>query len=259
MQKALVISAILLFAMLPKAFASEAVSMTELAILDESGAPAESANLGDKLSVQSSLQNNGGTEQEFIYIVQVQGSAGYTVFLSWASGTLADSQTLDVSWEPEKEDSYIVQAFVWTSIDSPAPLSFAVQKAIVDLKTQITAGCGSAKCFTGTVTRITDGDTLRVNDIPIRLTLVNSPERGESGYSEATNFTSLICPVGSTALVDEDDGQTGGSYGRMVAKVYCGGKVLNEELLLAYHAEIYAQYCDDSEFAGEDWAAKYGC
>lgn len=259
MQKVLIISAILLFAMLPKAFASEAVSMTELVILDENGVPVKSANPGDKLLVQSSLQNNIGTEQEFIYIVQVQDSAGYTMFLSWTNGTLVDNQTLNISWKTEKEDSYIVQAFVWTSIDSPAPLSFAAQKAIVDLKTQIIAGCGSAKCFTGTVTKVTDGDTLRVDDIPIRLTLVNTPEKGRPGYSEATNFTSSICPVGSTALVDEDDGQTRGSYGRIVAKVYCGGKMLNEELLHNGYAELYEEYCNVSEFTREDWAIGYGC
>jgi endonuclease YncB( thermonuclease family) len=47
-----------------------------------------------------------------------------------------------------------------------------------------------------------------------------------------------MCPVGSTALIDEDDGQTGGSYGRIVAKVYCGDKILNEELLRAGRAGV---------------------
>lgn len=259
MQKALAISAILLFAMLPKAFADETVSMIKLVILDENGVPVTSVDPGDRLLVQSSLQNNGNVEQEFIYIVQVQDSAGYTIFLSWTTGTFAGDQTINVGWEPEKKDSYIVQAFVWTGIDSPAPLSFATQKAIVDLQTQVIVSCGSAKCFIGTVTRITDGDTLRVNDIPIRLALVNTPERGELGYVEATNFSSSICPVDSVALIDEDDGQTGGSFGRMVAKVYCGGKMLNEELLEAGHAGIYSQFCNRSEFADEGWAVRHGC
>lgn len=254
MRQVLIVSAVLLFAMLPKAFASEAVSMTDLVILDQNGVPAKSANPGDRLLVQSSLQNNGETEQEFVYIVQAQDSVGYTTFLSWAGGTLADNQTLEISWEPEKGDTYIVQAFVWTGIDSPGPLSLAVQKAIVDFKTQVVASCGSAKCFIGAVTRITDGDTLRVNDIPIRLTLVNTPESGEAGYLEATNFASSVCPVSSMALVDEDDGQTSGSYGRMLAKVYCGGKMLNEELLRAGHADVSPQFCNVSEFGKEDWA-----
>jgi micrococcal nuclease len=118
---------------------------------------------------------------------------------------------------------------------------------------------GTAECFTGIVTRVVDGDTLDVGDIRIRLALVNTPERGEPGYSEATAFTKSLCPVGSTVLVDEDDGQRSGSYGRMVAKVFCEGKILNAELLYSGHAGMYTQYCSVSEFAGEPWAREYGC
>jgi len=82
---------------------------------------------------------------------------------------------------------------------------------------------GTAACFTDTVTYIVDGDTLDVGSTRIRLALVNSPEVGQPGYAEARQFTAQTCPVGSSALVDEDDGQTGGSYGRMIAVVYCGG------------------------------------
>ena len=62
-----------------------------------------------------------------------------------------------------------------------------------------------------------DGDTLDVGSTRIRLALVNSPEVGQNGYSEASLFTAQTCPIGSRALVDEDDGQTGGSYGRIVS------------------------------------------
>jgi len=70
---------------------------------------------------------------------------------------------------------------------------------------------GTAACFTDTVTYIVDGDTLDVGSTRIRLALVNTPEVGEPGYTEAKQFTAQTCPVGSQALVDEDDGQTGGS------------------------------------------------
>src|SRR5438094_8954326 len=92
---------------------------------------------------------------------------------------------------------------------------------------------GSADCFTDTVTYIVDGDTLDVGSTRIRLALVNSPEVGQPGYTEAKQFTTQTCPVGSSAFVDEDDGQTGGSYGRMVALVYCGGVNLNAALLVS--------------------------
>ena len=114
---------------------------------------------------------------------------------------------------------------------------------------------GTARCFSGTVTYIVDGDTLDVAGQRIRLTLVNTPETGQPGYQEAKDFTASTCPVGSRALVDEDDGQTGGSYGRIIAVVSCGATNLNAALLQTGHAVILIQYCSVSEFAGEPWAA----
>jgi len=118
---------------------------------------------------------------------------------------------------------------------------------------------GNARCYNGTVTRIVDGDTLYVNNDSIRLTLVNAFEIDTEAGKLAKTFVSSICPVGSTATVDEDDGQTGGSYGRIVAVVYCNGKNLNAELLANGKATVYEEFCDVSEFAYEDWVKRYGC
>lgn len=115
---------------------------------------------------------------------------------------------------------------------------------------------GTAACFTNTVAYVVDGDTLDVGTTRIRLALVNSPEVGQPGYSKAKNFTAQTCPVESQALVDEDDGQTGGSYGRMVALVYCGGVNLNAALLDSGNAVLVPYYCSMSEFANESWT---GC
>jgi micrococcal nuclease len=118
---------------------------------------------------------------------------------------------------------------------------------------------GIAECIQGKVTKIVDGDTLDVNDVRVRLSLVNTPEIGQSGYKEATEFTANLCPVGSEVLVDEDDGQTEGSYGRIIAKVYCGERILNHQLLkvgLGYTAD---RFCSVSEFAKDNWATLYVC
>ncbi len=115
---------------------------------------------------------------------------------------------------------------------------------------------GTAACFTDSVTYIVDGDTLDVGSTRIRLALVNSPEVGQPGYAEAKQFAAQTCPVGSLALVDEDDGQTGGSYGRMVAVVYCGSVNLNAALLSSGNAVLVTYYCSVSEFASDPWT---GC
>ena len=128
---------------------------------------------------------------------------------------------------------------------------------------------GAAVCFSGNVTKVVDGDTLDVNGIRIRLSLINTPEIGMKNYTEAKDLALKLCPVGSMALVDQDDGQTRGSYGRMIGEVYCNFKAgvenltltknLSEEELKSGLAEMLTKYCASSEFASELWAKKYGC
>ena len=120
---------------------------------------------------------------------------------------------------------------------------------------------GYADCFVGIVTKIVDGDTIEVDGQSIRFALVNTPEVGEYGYTQAKNFVESVCPVGSAVLIDEDDGQTQGSYGRMIAIVYCNdlNYILNAAVLEAGHAEIETRFCSNSEFGSDYWALIYGC
>ena len=103
---------------------------------------------------------------------------------------------------------------------------------------------GAAMCITGDVTKIIDGDTIHVLGKKIRLALVDTPEINQPGFVEATDFTRRLCPVGSSVLVDQDDGQTGGSFGRVIGLVFCGGLLLNEELLESNLAVIDSRFCD---------------
>jgi hypothetical protein len=127
--------------------------------------------------------------------------------------------------------------------------------------TPLTECQGLAECFRGIVTSVVDGDTLNVDGIPVRLSLVDTPERGQIGYLESVNFVRSVCGVGTEALVDEDDGQTGGSFGRLVGVVYCGGSIisLNELLLQGGYAVINQSFCGISEFSTTIWSLRYGC
>jgi endonuclease YncB( thermonuclease family) len=108
--------------------------------------------------------------------------------------------------------------------------------------------------LSGPVTYVVDGDTLDVNDVRIRLALVDTPEIGEIGYESAQNFVEDLC-LGKDAQVDIDDGQRGGDrYGREIGVVYCNGVNVNSELIDKDLAIIYTEYCDISEFAKDDWA-----
>jgi len=127
--------------------------------------------------------------------------------------------------------------------------------------TQIGECKGSADCFRGKVTEIVDGDTIDVNNVRVRLSMVDTPERGEVGYDEATKTTESVCPVGANALVDEDDGQKEGSYDRLIGAVYCNGSTtsLNQILLEKGKAIVYENFCNVSEFAKDKWVASFGC
>ena len=118
---------------------------------------------------------------------------------------------------------------------------------------------GSAKCISGQVTKIVDGDKINVDRQGIRLALVFAPEHYDAGGSVSKQFIEQICPVGSKVLVDEDDGQTGGSFGRLLAVVYCNGVNLNSAILESGLASIDTNFCPRSEFSGQDWARNYGC
>ena len=109
----------------------------------------------------------------------------------------------------------------------------------------------------GKVTYVVDGDTLDINDIRIRLSLVDTPERGQDGYQEAKNFVKDLC-LDKKGEVDIDDGQRRGDrYRRDIGVVFCDGRNLNEALMGNNLARIYMEYCDISEFSNEKWAKLY--
>lgn len=108
----------------------------------------------------------------------------------------------------------------------------------------------------GIVNHVVDGDTLDINNVRVRLALVDTPERGQDGYNEAKDFVKNLC-LNKKGQVDIDDGQRRGDrYGREIAVVYCDGININKALVENNLAKIYIRYCDVSEFAKEKWAIK---
>lgn len=108
----------------------------------------------------------------------------------------------------------------------------------------------------GIVNYVVDGDTLDINDIRIRLALVDTPERGQDGYKEAREFVKNLC-LNKKGEVDIDDGQRRGDrYGREIGVVYCEGINVNKALVENNLTKIYTEYCDISEFSKEEWTIK---
>lgn len=119
----------------------------------------------------------------------------------------------------------------------------------------------SSRCFAGMITEVIDGDTIRVGDITIYLALVSTPKLDEEGGEGAKGVVERICPIGTHALVDQDnvhqsDGFTADAP--VLAAVYCNGLNVNEMLVHRELGSFDNTYCHDSIFANESWARE-GC
>ena len=119
--------------------------------------------------------------------------------------------------------------------------------------------------FTGTITKVIDGDTVDIltpvgnesRTERIRLVLVDAPEYMQQGFIEAKNFVMEMC-LEKNVLVDPDDNQDK-SYGRIVGVLYCDGSNMNAEILDKDLASIYGSFCSVSELGNSDWAKRNGC
>jgi hypothetical protein len=214
-------------------------------------------------TVQSSVTNSGQLAKSIAYVVQVKNASNHVVFISFTTLSIGSQEMLPMAttWSSTEGGDYSVQVFAWENVDSPPGLSYGVTRVRIDPQGQPEQECmGTATCLKAVVIRVIDGDTIDVSEgVRVRLSLVDTPERGADGYQKATEFTEQVCPVGSEVLVDEDDEQTSGSYGRLVGKVYCEGGIINEMLLESQNAVILGEFCEGSEFSRDDWAVKFGC
>ena len=84
-----------------------------------------------------------------------------------------------------------------------------------------------------TVTKIVDGDTLDVDrngeTVRIRLLNIDTPERGECLYQEATDRLTELAPPGTRVRLEHDQ-EREDRYGRELAAVFAGDVFVNEQL-----------------------------
>lgn len=234
----------------------------DILVTTELGSRLQSARMGENLLIQSNITSNAAERMSFVHVLQIKDPDNTVSFINSTSFDLnsGEVRTTESKWVPESEGDHTIQVFVWQNVESPNTFSFLSTLIQINPESNLQRKCtGTASCFAGTVTRVIDGDTIVVDNMTIRFTLVDTPERGQDGYEEATTFTERLCPEGSEVVADEDDGQRAGSYGRMIAKVYCGPTVINEELLVSQNAIILVEHCIESEFSVDEWAKRYGC
>jgi hypothetical protein len=101
------------------------VAMIQPTMVDTSGQKLTSFHAGQQIGVESTLTNNGQSEQKFAYMVQVLGSSGQTEYFESTSASMLPNQAFTTSqvWIPKTTGQYIVEVFVWNSLSSAIPLT----------------------------------------------------------------------------------------------------------------------------------------
>ncbi len=120
------LSTILLFGFVNSSLATSSnVSITSPILVDTSGQKITTFNVGQQIGVESTITNNGKSEQKFTYLVQVIDSSGGTNYLEGFSASMLPNQSFSASqvWIPKNPGDYTIQVFVWDGLSSGIPLT----------------------------------------------------------------------------------------------------------------------------------------
>ena len=159
----------------------------------------------------------------------------------WGNGQISDAEFITAL-------QYLIQVGILT-----VPVSDVIQESNVGVQEKIPTDVNiHPDAVQGTITRIIDGDTLVFDGNTYRLSLIDTPERGEDGYSEATNALKELCPPGSIAYMEADSIQGTDRDDRYLGVVWCegndytttAGEYLSNNGLLK---KFYTSFCDDTE------------
>jgi len=95
--------------------------------------------------------------------------------------------------------------------------------------------------------RVVDGDTIKVKwhdeETSVRMLGIDTPERGQPGYREATcHLRKMIGPATTVQIEFETGRPQRDRYGRLLAYVWLDGKNLNVEQVRAGHSRFITRY-----------------
>lgn len=105
-------------------------------------------------------------------------------------------------------------------------------------------GCSNGKCNqkpaeeTITVTKVIDGDTVDLSDGQrVRLLGINTPEKGQPYYEEATNRLKELIEGKEVSLEKDVDDKD--QYGRLLRFIFYNNKNINVEMVKEGYATVY--------------------
>ena len=103
----------------------ERITTSEIILTDSFGNSLESLDVNNRVQIVGEITNKQNFKQPFVYLFQVKDSNNTIVSLSWLTGELSQGQSLDVSqsWLPASSDTFVIEGYVWDSLQNQIPLS----------------------------------------------------------------------------------------------------------------------------------------
>ena len=116
----------------------------------------------------------------------------------WADGQISDTDFVKGIEFLANSGIISVKVPVQTQIDPPSlELDAGPSEDTVDysIDTQYELCSGFARCITGKVTQVIDGDTIKIDGQSVRFAMASAPELNEPGGIESREFIEEICSV----------------------------------------------------------------
>lgn len=103
----------------------ERAVMSDPVLVDRSGTPVKRVSVGQSIIVQTEINNIQNKKQPFAYVMQIKDRFGVITELSRTVGELTEKGSLVVaqSWTPTTVGKFIIELFLWESIEVPIALS----------------------------------------------------------------------------------------------------------------------------------------
>ena len=101
------------------------IQTSPISLSDGFGNPITSLLSETQIQIVGTIENQINYDQEFIYFFQIKNPDNSIISLSWIQGKLSPNQILDISqsWIPKNSGNYVLETYVWNSLNELIPLS----------------------------------------------------------------------------------------------------------------------------------------
>jgi len=101
------------------------IQTSPISLSDGFGNPITSLLSETQIQIVGKIENQINYDQEFIYFFQIKNPDNSIISLSWIQGKLSSNQILDISqsWIPKNSGNYVLETYVWNSLNELIPLS----------------------------------------------------------------------------------------------------------------------------------------